>query len=236
VRLRRLRAVLAPLWPTAVLLAAWSAIALAYGADPARPLRWFVPTHTFGTVYEAGLWMRLPDGPERRLLADEKARGHNAYQAAEALEALAGPGTRAAVAQEAIRADPLGYAAARAALLPLEFRQGRWADAELFQYAHPDVTLLRALSRLHSESEGVRFDRRGRVDLKRTRWGGAAAAVGHPAAPRDLTRAHRPVLASRGAHTTHTARRQVWISCTSKPTVRSMAWMQLDVSPQNQFA
>ncbi len=49
--------------------------------------------HTFGTVY-AGLWMRLPDSPERRLLADEKARGHNAYQAADALEALAAPEAR----------------------------------------------------------------------------------------------------------------------------------------------
>ena len=154
-RLRRLRAVLAPLWPTAVVLAVWSAVALASGADPARPLRWFVPMHTFGTVYEAGLWMRLPDGPERRLLADQKARGHNAYQAAEALEAFAGPGSKATVAQAAIRADPLGYAAARAALLPLEFRRGSWAEAELFQYVHPDAALLHVLSRFHSRYRGL---------------------------------------------------------------------------------
>jgi len=52
-RLRRVRAVLAPLLPTAVVLAAWSAVALTSGADPARPLRWFVPMHTFGT-YDVG--------------------------------------------------------------------------------------------------------------------------------------------------------------------------------------
>ena len=99
--------------------------------------------------------MRLPDSPGRRLLAEENARGDNAYQAADALEALAGPGSKAPVAQEAIRADPLGYAAARAALLPLQFRRGSWADAAIFQYARPDATLLSVLSGLHSRYRGL---------------------------------------------------------------------------------
>lgn len=37
------------------------------------------------------------------------------------------------------------------------------------------------------EREGVRFDRRGKVDLRRCRWKGPAARVGHRPAPRPLT-------------------------------------------------
>ena len=62
-RLRTLRALLAPLLPTVAVWAAWWVIASAAGADPSRPQSWFVPIHTFTKVYEGDLWRALPDGP-----------------------------------------------------------------------------------------------------------------------------------------------------------------------------
>src|SRR5207244_8029981 len=136
----------APLWPAVLLIALWWVASLATSAAPLRPYRWFVPMHTFGTVYEADLWTRLPEGPERRLIADARARGVDPYQAARALEAAAGPDSPLRVARTAIRADPLAYARVRGGLVKEVFRQGSWMRPELIQLAHPNARAIGAVT------------------------------------------------------------------------------------------
>jgi hypothetical protein len=131
--------------------------AVVAGADPLRPWRWFVPVHTFGTVYEAGLWRALPDGPERALLERVRARGHDPYQAAAALERELGEGSALRVARAAIRADPLGYAAVRARLLRQVFRQGSWMRTELVRPRHPRPGLLARLGLWDQRYRGVLY-------------------------------------------------------------------------------
>lgn len=136
IRLRRVRALLV-MAPTLALVGSWWLVSWAAGADPLRPYRWFVPMHTFGTVYEAGLWQRLPDGPERGAVAEARARGLDPYKAAAAIEQRLGPGSVARVARATVRADPVGYARVRAGYVKAIFRQGSWMRAELMQLAHP---------------------------------------------------------------------------------------------------
>ncbi len=154
-RLRRPRALLAPILPTIVVLATWWTVASAAGADPARPLTWFGPIHTFTKVYESDLWRALPDGPERRLLADQRARGVDASRAADAVESAAGPGSVLRVARSTIHADPSGYVRVCLAVIPLEFRGGTWSDVAEMGFTHPQPALLRRVRRFHAKYGGI---------------------------------------------------------------------------------
>ncbi len=146
---RRVGPALAAIAPSAVVLGLWGAIAIAAGADPLRPQRWFVPMHAFGTVYETGLWRKLPDGPARRLLAAERARGDDPYAAAAVLRDRLGPDAVGRVAVAAIAADPVGYLRIRVRLLPLAFRQPSFLRRELVQPAHPRPRLLGEVAAWH---------------------------------------------------------------------------------------
>ncbi|HLK10915.1 MAG TPA: hypothetical protein VKW76_06005 [Candidatus Binatia bacterium] len=141
---RRPAAAVGILGPSAVLLGTWAALSLASGADPLRPQRYFLPLDAFGKIYEAGLWQRLPDGPERRLIATARARGDDPYQAAAALRARGGDATVLRVARSAARADPLGYARAVAAIPRHAFKQGTFMRPELMQPEHPSPGWLAA--------------------------------------------------------------------------------------------
>lgn len=145
VRVRTAGIVVEVLWPSAVLLPLWWAASLASGANPWRPYQWFVPVHTFGTVYEAGLWERLPEGRERALVARLRARGVDPYGAVAVIERELGPDAVGRLARAAVRADPLGYLGARARLLRQVFKQGSFLRPELIQLRHPDPRWLGAL-------------------------------------------------------------------------------------------
>ncbi len=142
---RRPRAALALLWPSATVLGAWAALALASGADPLRPQRYFLPLHAFGKIYEAGLWQKLPDGPERRLIAAARARGDDPYAAAAALRAGGGETALLSAARRAAWADPVGYARAVAAIPRRAFKQATFMRPELMQPAHPSPGWLAAV-------------------------------------------------------------------------------------------
>jgi hypothetical protein len=142
---RRPAAALAPLWPSVVVLGIWVTLSLASGADPLRPQRYFLPLHAFGTVYEAGLWQELPDGPERRLIAAARARGDDPYEAAAALRARGGEAALLHAARRAAWADPLGYARAVAAIPRRAFKQGTFLRPELMQFEHPHPGWLAAV-------------------------------------------------------------------------------------------
>ena len=154
-RLRTLRALLAPLLPTVAVWAAWWVIASAAGADPSRPQSWFVPIHTFTKVYEGDLWRALPDGPERRLIAEQRAHHVDVMVAAAAVDEASGPGSIRRVAQSAIRADPLGYVRLCLALVPLEYHYGTWAAIDEMGFTHPRETLLRHVRRFHARYRGI---------------------------------------------------------------------------------
>ncbi len=66
VRMRRPHIALEVAWPTVAVFGLWWGISLVSGADALRPYKWFVSMHTFGTVYEANLWQKLPEysGPK----------------------------------------------------------------------------------------------------------------------------------------------------------------------------
>lgn len=154
-RLRTPRALLAPLLPTVAVWAAWWIVASAAGADPSRPHTWFVPIHTFTKVYEGDLWRALPDGPERRLIAEQRAHHVDVIRAAAALDEASGPGSVLRVARSAIRADPVAYVRVCLALVPLEFRYGTWAEVDEMGFTHPQATLLHRMRRFHARYRGI---------------------------------------------------------------------------------
>jgi hypothetical protein len=145
-RLRRAAPALALLAPTVLALSLWWVVSLASGANPWRPYQWFVPVHTFGTVYEADLWRRLPDGPDRALVARLRARGVDPYAAVAAVERERGAGSAGRIAREAVAAAPGAYVATRAALLRQVFRQGSFLRPELIRFRHPDARALASLT------------------------------------------------------------------------------------------
>jgi len=152
VRVRRLSPALQAAWPTAAVLAAWWLVVFAGGGDPFRPQKWFVPMHAFGKVYEQDLWMKLPDGPERRLLAGERARGRDPYHAREALERLAGPGSAWRLTRAAIRADRLAYVGVCASTVRRAFRQ-----ASFLHPAHPRARWLRSVGAWRAVYRGALY-------------------------------------------------------------------------------
>jgi hypothetical protein len=145
VRLRRPSVAVELLGPAAILIPLWWIVSLGSGANPWRPYQWFVPVHTFGTVYEADLWRRLPDGPDRALVARLRGRGVDPYRAVEVIERERGPGSAGRIARAAVAAAPLGYAAARARLLRHVFRQGSFLRPELIRLRHPDARWIAAI-------------------------------------------------------------------------------------------
>lgn len=141
-RARRWGAGLAPLLPTLVLAGLWGLLGSVVGARPLTPFTRFGPLHSFAKVYEFDLWRVLPDGPERRLIAEERGAGHTVYEAASRLAGERGVDAVYDVVGRTLRAAPLRFTLSVARALPRAFRQASlWRPNHEDDRAFPAVVL-----------------------------------------------------------------------------------------------
>jgi hypothetical protein len=122
-RTRRFASTLAPLVPTLALVLLCAVGSMLAGARASTPVDTFAPLHAFARIYEFGLWKVLPEGPERRLIADERAARRDVYAAASRLRAERGAASVSDVVGRVVRAAPLEFLGTAARTLPQAFHQ-----------------------------------------------------------------------------------------------------------------
>jgi len=121
---RKVRTLALALAPTVVIISAWFLLNTISGTDAMAPARHFGPLHLFGKVYDSALWRQLPEGSDKRIIADAKQNGLDVYEAAQLLTANRDWQYLSRPARAAFGVAPLLFLGSVASSMPLEVTQG----------------------------------------------------------------------------------------------------------------